>query len=72
MRLLVAAVMAVAIFVFGVLLISRLFPYLAGWTGVCVVITCLTQAHLGRGPYLETVLTRMLAQCRAKSRNSIS
>ncbi len=41
MRLFVAAVVVVAIFVVVVLLISRLFPHGAGWPGVCVAITCL-------------------------------
>src|SRR4051794_19936281 len=41
MRLFIAAIMVVAIFVFVVLLISRLFPDGAGWAGVCLAITCL-------------------------------
>ena len=41
MRLSVAAVMVVAIFAFVLLLIWRLFPYGAGWAGVCISITCL-------------------------------
>jgi hypothetical protein len=41
MRLFLAAVMVVATFAFVVLLISRLFPYGAGWAGVCLAITCL-------------------------------
>jgi hypothetical protein len=41
MRLFLAAVLVVATFVFVVLLISRLFPYEAGWAGVCLGITCL-------------------------------
>ena len=41
MRLSIAAVGVVAIFVFVLLLISRLFPYGAGWAGVCVAMTCL-------------------------------
>jgi hypothetical protein len=41
MRLVVAAVMVVATFIIVALLISRLFPYGAGWAGVCVAITCL-------------------------------
>ena len=41
MRLFLAAVTVVVTFVFVALLISRLFPYGAGWAGVCVAITCL-------------------------------
>jgi|SRR5271165_3131471 len=57
MRLSVAAVMVVAVFVFVVLLISRLFPYGAGWAGVCIAISCLyasvfgAWALLGNKPY---------------------
>jgi hypothetical protein len=47
MRLFVAAVLVVAIFVVVVLLISRLFPYGAGWAGVCVAITCLYASAFG-------------------------
>jgi hypothetical protein len=47
MRLFVAAVVVVATFVVVVLLISRLFPYGAGWTGVCVAITCLYASAFG-------------------------
>ena len=47
MRLFVAALMVVAIFVAIVLLISRLFPYGAGWAGVCVAITCLYASAFG-------------------------
>jgi magnesium-transporting ATPase (P-type) len=41
MRLFLAAVMVVATFAFVVLLISRLFPYGAGWAGLCLAVTCL-------------------------------
>src|SRR5712692_2993008 len=41
MRLFLAAVAVVATFAFVVLLISRLFPYGAGWAGVYLAITCL-------------------------------
>jgi hypothetical protein len=41
MRLFLAAVMVVATFVFVALLISRLFPYGAGWAGLCLAVTCL-------------------------------
>jgi hypothetical protein len=41
MRLFVAAIMVVATFVIVVLLILRLFPYGAGWAGICIAITCL-------------------------------
>lgn len=47
MRLFVAAVVVVAIFVVVVLLISRLFPYGAGWPGVCVAITSLYASAFG-------------------------
>jgi hypothetical protein len=47
MRLIVAAVMVVATFVIVVLLISRLFPYGAGWTGVCLAMTCLYASAFG-------------------------
>jgi hypothetical protein len=47
MRLVVAAVMVVATFIIVVLLISRLFPYGAGWAGVCVAITCLYASAFG-------------------------
>ena len=41
MRLFLAAVMVVATFAFVVLLILRLFPYGAGWAGLCLAVTCL-------------------------------
>jgi hypothetical protein len=41
MRLFLAALLVVATFAFVVLLISRLFPYGAGWAGLCLAITCL-------------------------------
>ena len=47
MRLFVAAVMVVVTFVFGALLISRLFPDGAGWAGVCVAITLLYASAFG-------------------------
>jgi hypothetical protein len=47
MRLFVAAIIVVVTFVFVVLLISRLFPYGAGWAGVCVAITCLYASAFG-------------------------
>ena len=47
MRLSVAAVIVVATFVFVVLLISRLFPYGAGWAGVCIAMTCLYASAFG-------------------------
>ena len=47
MRLFGAAVMVVATFVFVALLISRLFPYGAGWAGVYVTITCLYASAFG-------------------------
>jgi hypothetical protein len=47
MRLFVAAVTVVATFVIVALLISRLFPYGAGWAGVCVAITCLYASIFG-------------------------
>jgi hypothetical protein len=47
MRLFVAAVMVVATFIIVALLISRLFPYGAGWAGVCVAITCLYASAFG-------------------------
>jgi hypothetical protein len=47
MRLFVAAVMVVVTFVVVVLLISRLFPYGAGWTGVCVAVACLYASVFG-------------------------
>jgi hypothetical protein len=47
MRLFVAAVTVVATFVIVALLISRLFPYGAGWAGVCVAITCLYASTFG-------------------------
>jgi hypothetical protein len=47
MRLLVVAVMVVATFVAVTLLISRLFPYGAGWAGVCIAITCLYASTFG-------------------------
>jgi magnesium-transporting ATPase (P-type) len=47
MRLFLAAVMVVAIFVVVALLISRLFPYGAGWAGVCIAITCLYASAFG-------------------------
>jgi hypothetical protein len=40
-RLFIAAVTVVTTFVAVALLISQLFPYGAGWAGVCVAITCL-------------------------------
>jgi hypothetical protein len=46
-RLSLAAVMVVAIFAFVLLLISRLFPYGAGWAGVCVAMTCLYASAFG-------------------------
>jgi hypothetical protein len=39
--------MVVAIFAFVLLLISRLFPYGAGWAGVCIAITCLYAGAFG-------------------------
>jgi magnesium-transporting ATPase (P-type) len=47
MRLSLAAVMVVAIFAFVLLLISRLFPYGAGWAGVCIAITSLYASAFG-------------------------
>jgi hypothetical protein len=47
MRLSVAAVMVVAVFIFVVLLISRIFPYGAGWAGVCIAVTCLYATAFG-------------------------
>jgi hypothetical protein len=47
MRLSIAAITVVAIFVFVLLLISRLFPYGAGWAGVCVAMTCLYASAFG-------------------------
>src|ERR1700694_1929384 len=47
MRLLAAAVMVVVTFVVVALLISRLFPYGAGWAGVCIAITCLYASAFG-------------------------
>jgi hypothetical protein len=47
MRLFLAAVIVVAIFVVVALLISRLFPYGAGWAGVCIAITCLYASAFG-------------------------
>jgi hypothetical protein len=47
MRLFVAALMVVAIFGVVVLIMSRLFPYGAGWAGVCVAITCLYAGAFG-------------------------
>jgi apolipoprotein N-acyltransferase len=47
MRLSLAAVTVVAIFAFLLLLISRLFPYGAGWAGVCIAITCLYASIFG-------------------------
>jgi hypothetical protein len=47
MRLFVAAVMVVATFVLAALLVSRLFPYGAGWAGLSVVITCLYASMFG-------------------------
>src|SRR5580765_837752 len=47
MRLFVAAVMVVVTFVVVLLLISRLFPYGAGWAGVCVAMTCLYASAFG-------------------------
>jgi hypothetical protein len=47
MRLIVAAVMVVVTFVVVALLISRLFPYGAGWAGVCVAVTCLYASAFG-------------------------
>jgi hypothetical protein len=47
MRLFVAALMVVAIFGVVVLIMSRLFPYGAGWAGVCVAITCLYAGVFG-------------------------
>ena len=47
MRLSIAAAAVVATFVFVLLLISRLFPYGAGWAGVCVAMTCLYASAFG-------------------------
>jgi len=47
MRLSLAAAAVVAIFAFVLLLISRLFPYGAGWAGVCVAMTCLYASAFG-------------------------
>jgi hypothetical protein len=47
MRLSLAAAMVVAIFAFVLLLILRLFPYGAGWAGVCIAITCLYASTFG-------------------------
>jgi magnesium-transporting ATPase (P-type) len=47
MRLFVAAATVVATFIIVALLISRLFPYGAGWAGVCVAITCLYASAFG-------------------------
>jgi magnesium-transporting ATPase (P-type) len=47
MRLSVAAVMVVVIFVSVLLLISRLFPEGAGWAGVCIAMTCLYASVFG-------------------------
>lgn len=65
MRLSVAAVMVVAIFVFVALLISRLFPYGAGWAGVCIAITCLYASVFGAWALLGNNLTKMFAQGKA-------
>ena len=53
MRLSIAAATVVAIFVFVLLLISRLFPYGAGWAGVCVAITCLHASVFGAWALLK-------------------
>jgi|SRR5271168_369241 len=47
MRLSIAAAAVVATFVLVLLLVSRLFPYGAGWTGVCIAITCLYASAFG-------------------------
>jgi hypothetical protein len=47
MRLLLAAATVVATFAFVVLLISWLFPYGAGWAGICVAISCLYASVFG-------------------------
>src|SRR5689334_17907772 len=47
MRLFVAAVMVVVTFVVVALLVSRLFPYGAGWAGVCVAVACLYASAFG-------------------------
>jgi hypothetical protein len=47
MRLFLAAAMVVAVFVVVALLISRLFPYGAGWAGVCIAMTCLYASAFG-------------------------
>ena len=47
MRLSLAAITVVGVFVFVALLISRLFPYGAGWAGVCIAITCLYASAFG-------------------------
>jgi magnesium-transporting ATPase (P-type) len=52
MRLSIAAAAVVATFVFVLLLISRLFPYGAGWAGVCVVMTCLYASIFGAWAFL--------------------
>src|SRR5271167_1291690 len=52
MRLSLAAVMVVAIFISVALLISRLFPYGAGWAGVCIAITCLYASAFGAWAFL--------------------
>ena len=47
MRLFVAAALVVLTFAVIVLLISRLFPYGAGWAGLCVAIACLYASAFG-------------------------
>jgi hypothetical protein len=47
MRLVLAAVMVVAMFVLAALLVLRFFPYGAGWAGLCVAITCLYASAFG-------------------------
>ena len=47
MRLYIAAAAVLAIFVIVLLVVSRLFPYGAGWAGVCVAMTCLYASAFG-------------------------
>jgi predicted permease len=71
MRLFVAAVAVVATFVVVALLISRLFPYGAGWAGVCVAITCLYASAFGAWALFGNNTGKKGGQRKAKARNSI-
>lgn len=67
MRLFVAAIAVVATFILVALLISRLFPYGAGWSGLCVAITSLYASAFGAWALLGNKAERNARIARGES-----